>query len=383
VSATTRGANDPGSLIGPIYDAAFDERLWVPVMNRMADLVGGGSTILIRKNLNTGQGRGVFGRVDETRFNAYFGRFARNNPLADAVAHMSAGSFLIDWQVLSKDKLIRSEYYNEFLQPLGIHSVLGLMIWRHGPEVAIINLTRSLRRGEYQTDDTSSLKALMPHLRRAVRLARQVNPGVADGQWAGAGIEACRDATVLLDGDARVLHANALAQDILDRRDGLSIAGGRLTARDPAIAQRLRDVASAPVERPNGLRGDTLVVSRPDGRRPYLVTVVPARRGHGALFPNPVSVIVTMTDLDRKHRPDREIVQAAFGLSRAQANVAVLFAAGQTGREIAAALGISQFTVRRHLADIMERTNVRRQAELARLLLRIPDEFDGGSGLLH
>ena len=26
-----------------IYDAAFDERLWVPVMNRMADVVGGGA----------------------------------------------------------------------------------------------------------------------------------------------------------------------------------------------------------------------------------------------------------------------------------------------------------------------------------------------------
>jgi hypothetical protein len=96
MNTTISSSLDPESLIGPIYDAAFDERMWVPLMNRMADLVSGGSTVLIRKNLNTGQGRGVFGRVDEAMFADYFGRFARCNPLATAVSHMAAGSFLID-----------------------------------------------------------------------------------------------------------------------------------------------------------------------------------------------------------------------------------------------------------------------------------------------
>jgi DNA-binding CsgD family transcriptional regulator len=352
-------------------------------MNSMADLLGGGSTMLIRKNLRTGQGRGMFGRVDEAVFSDYFGRFAQTNPLATAVSHMSAGSFLIDWQVMRKADLVRSAYYNEFLTRLGIHSVLGLMIWRQGPEVAIINLTRSLRHGDYQPRDAARLTALMPHLLRAVSVSGQMRPGSAEGGLDGAGIERWRDATLLLDGEGKVLHANALARHILDRRDGLALIGGHLTTRDPGIALRLRAVAAASLNRPETARGDTLVVARPGGRRPYLITVVPAKRNETMLFPAEIRVIVTITDLDRRHRPDRGILQTAFGLSPAQANVAALLAAGHSGTEIAESLGISQFTVRRHLADTLERTGTGRQADLVRLLLRIPDEFDQDHGLLH
>jgi hypothetical protein len=107
--------DEAAGLTNLIYDAAFDERLWVPVMNRMADVVGGGATAFIRKNLHTGQGHGLFGRITEAQFTDYFGRFARANPLTEAISDMRAGSFLIDWQVMAKDDLVRSEYYNDFL----------------------------------------------------------------------------------------------------------------------------------------------------------------------------------------------------------------------------------------------------------------------------
>jgi DNA-binding CsgD family transcriptional regulator len=57
--------------------------------------------------------------------------------------------------------------------------------------------------------------------------------------------------------------------------------------------------------------------------------------------------------------------------------------AGHSGTEIAAALGISQFTVRRHVADILSRTGTKRQVDLVRLLSRVPEEFDAERGLLH
>jgi DNA-binding CsgD family transcriptional regulator len=284
---------------------------------------------------------------------------------------------------MRKADLVRSEYYNEFLKRLGIHAVLGLMIWRQGPEVAIINLTRSLRHGDYQPRDADRLTVLMPHLLRAVQLAARMRPALTERQLIDASIEVWRDATLLLDGEGKLLHANALARQILDRRDGLALAGGHIVARDPDVARRLRGVASDSLNRPNTARGDSLVVGRPDGRRPYLVTVVPAKRNETALFPEEIRVIVTITDLDRNHRPDRDILQTAFGLSRAQANVAVLVAAGHSGTEISKSLGISQFTVRRHLADLLDRTGARRQADLVRLLLRIPDELDQDRGLLH
>jgi DNA-binding CsgD family transcriptional regulator len=180
--------------------------------------------------------------------------------------------------------------------------------------------------------------------------------GRPEGRQEDSWIETWRDATVLLDGEGKLLHANVLARDILDRRDGLAVLGGRLSSRDPDVAQRLRRATVEAANCPEAVRGDSVVIARPGGRRPYLVTIVPARRNEATLFPEQIRAIVTISDLDRRPRPDHEILQTAFGLSRAQTNVAALLASGQAGIEIAETPGISQFTVRRHLADILDRT---------------------------
>ena len=84
--------DEAADLIAGTYEAALDERQWIPLMNRLADLVGGGSTAFIRKNLQTGAGVGMYGRIDEEAFADYYGYFAQRNPLARAIRDMQAGS---------------------------------------------------------------------------------------------------------------------------------------------------------------------------------------------------------------------------------------------------------------------------------------------------
>ena len=81
-----------------------------------------------------------------------------------------------------------------------------------------------------------------------------------------------------------------------------------------------------------------------------------------------------MTDLDADRRAAPELLREVFGLSRMQATVAALLAEGREVKEIATELEVSGFTVRRHLADIMQKTDTARQAELVRLLSRLPEQ---------
>ena len=363
-------AEDAAGLTGLIYDAAFDEQLWVPVMNRMADAVGGGATALIRKNLATGQGSGLFGRIEEAQFSDYFGRFARINPLAEAIAPLPAGAFLIDWQVVQKPRLMRSEYYNDFLLRRDIHGVLGLMVWRQGTDSAIINLTRPPDKGEFLPDHARLLAPFMPHLRRAVDLARQLPP--LRGQTAGfdAALAAWHAAVLVLDGAGRVLYANAAAEGILSAQDGLRVAQGVIRAVQPTTTRQL----AALIDRAatgDAPAGGSLAVPRPSGCRPYAVQIAPCRLGRAGLFPSPARVVLTIVDLDAESGPDRETLRALFSLTPAQASVAVLLARGRDLREIAMTLGISLYTVRRHLADVMAKTDTNSQAALVSLLSRL------------
>jgi DNA-binding CsgD family transcriptional regulator len=62
-------------------------------------------------------------------------------------------------------------------------------------------------------------------------------------------------------------------------------------------------------------------------------------------------------------------LEAAFDLTAAEARLAALLAAGDDLRSAAAKLRITYGTARARLAQIFQKTETRRQAELVRLLL--------------
>lgn len=377
-------AEDAAGLTGLIYDAAFDEQLWVPVMNRMADAVGGGATALIRKNLTTGQGSGLFGRIEEAQFSDYFGRFARINPLAEAIAPLPVGAFLIDWQVVQKPRLMQSEYYNDFLLRRDIHGVLGLMVWRQGAEAAIINLTRPPDKGEFLPEHAHLLSPFMPHLRRAIGLAGEMPDW--HGQTGGfdAALAEWRAAVVVLDGNGRVLYANVAAERILSAQEGLCVSHGVVGATEPSANRQLTAlIGRAAVG--DMAPGGSVAVPRVSGCRPYAVQIAPCRPERTGLFPSPARVVLTIVDLDAETGPDRETLRSLFGLTMAQASVAALLGRGRDLREIAMALGISLYTVRRHLADVMAKTDTNSQVALVYLLSRLSraDALTGAAPIRH
>jgi DNA-binding CsgD family transcriptional regulator len=63
-----------------------------------------------------------------------------------------------------------------------------------------------------------------------------------------------------------------------------------------------------------------------------------------------------------------EVIQGLFDLTPAEARVAHGIAAGRTAEELARALGISVETVRKHIAAVLAKTGLPRQAALVGLL---------------
>ena len=62
-----------------------------------------------------------------------------------------------------------------------------------------------------------------------------------------------------------------------------------------------------------------------------------------------------------------------YGLTAAEIAVAERLMNGDTPQQAAAALGIKVSTARFHLAALFRKTEMRRQAELVRLLLSLPN----------
>ena len=124
-----------GDFVDQIYDTAFEPDLWIPVMERFADMLGGTGSWLSELNMIDGTGGGVLARINPAMRTVYAEYFALRNPLSNVD---NPGEYLRTWvpkimtdeDWMPKEDLIRSEYYNDFLAPQDIHSTLMIRLAR-------------------------------------------------------------------------------------------------------------------------------------------------------------------------------------------------------------------------------------------------------------
>ena len=101
----------------------------------------------------------------------------------------------------------------------------------------------------------------------------------------------------------------------------------------------------------------------------YDVTGV-AEDGHrdADVLPAQVAALVLLVDPNGDVQLDPALLAAALGLSPAQSRVAVMLAEGSTVREIAAAIGRSENTIRWHIRRIFEKHGLTRLVQLVQLV---------------
>lgn len=198
----------------------------------------------------------------------------------------------------------------------------------------------------------------------------------ASQQWALQLLDHNPTAMLLLDSQHRVIYANRSAARLCAAEDGISMSAEGIVLLLKQDDDRFkRMVAGAYVGRAAATAPDTLRVARPSGKRAYVVVVAQvAERGEASKTAPAVWIIVT--DPDGGTPLSCERLRAAFGLTDAEARLAVRLGAGEGLRTAALELGITYGTARARLAGIFEKTQTRRQGELIKVLLTTDAAID-------
>jgi len=170
---------------------------------------------------------------------------------------------------------------------------------------------------------------------------------------------------LVVEAQARVLLANRAAEAILaDPHGALRRERQRLTARRHGDCAGLSRLIGLAVR--NGT-GGSLVISR-EGRPPVIILAMPSRAAAGGIVRRPAHAIVLLKDLERAAKRPSSAFAGYFALTRAQAALAREILQGDGVRPAARRLRISYGTARAHLLQIFQKTGVRRQSELVRLM---------------
>ncbi|TNC13642.1 hypothetical protein FF100_12775 [Methylobacterium terricola] len=372
--------DDLSRLILRIHGVPLGEESWISVAGAVAERLGayGVAAILHRADRPEVLASAMTGYRDlpfDRILSEYAEHYHTRNPQAlFERAHPGADHYLD-----GLDPVFTSENYPDFSRweadRIGIrYHATGYCRPDEGLTYAFA-FSGSERTGPLSSEQVVLFHELMRHLRRAVATAHRLGtltdaPLLEDGLEVH--LEGLTDPAAILNSDGGLAFANAALLALARARDGFVVTTSQVRLLRPADQLRFvqlcaatRALAAVTTE------GDRfLVVARPDGRRPCIVTVSPL--SHGPALPGaPRRMLVSVTDLDRGRDVAPERLVAAFGLTPGEAGLAsLLFAHGHLDA-VAALRGVTIATARSQLKSVFAKTGVTSQGELITLLARI------------
>jgi len=360
------------SLIGEIYDAALDPQLLPGFITRLRQaFVAGGGTILSYNRLVPEMNFIHWDGYDPTSVASYMEHYFQHDFWEHGIRDVPVGEAATDVMLASAETMQRSEFLHDWLRPNDLLYSIGGVLERTPDAHILMSVLRSPKAGPIATVELDVFRQLIPHVRRALQIRRQLALGGTTSAVAAEGLARLATGAILVDGTARVLFANAVAERFLQAGNGIEAKNGTLVASLRSANAKLQELIGQAVATSAGKgrdAGGALLLPRRAGR-PLSVLVCPLNAETMPFgFPSPLA-IVFVRDPDKAAVAGVQALRRLFNLTPTEARLAQALVSGRSVDDFAETNRISVQTARTHLKNLMAKTWTRRQGELIALLL--------------
>jgi DNA-binding CsgD family transcriptional regulator len=370
-------------LLDLIYGAVAAPERWTDVLVSVSDHLGaaGGMLAYVPPRASKLPPTQILGRLPEEP-SAIFREHYAWNPWTLAVAKVPFGKAVSANSLIEPGSIRNTAFYADVLEPWGHVDILNINYKGFAVDGSVGGFGFCLsNRGADQTEQrVHLLDRLSPHLCRALDASLLLGSRADGPRQLSAMLDLMPNAALLLDRHGRIMQSNTAAEDLLRGSDGIAFdadAGLQLVSALPGERQALSRALKDALVAASGLGtalAEPVRISRPSGAAPLLVVAVPLPRPSSPFLELAAHarVLVVIVDPAAKSRATISAIQAAYGLTVAEARVALLLASGVPGAQIPAMLRVSSATIKTHLRHCFEKTGTHSQVELARLFAMFP-----------
>lgn len=274
-------------------------------------------------------------------------------------------------EVIEPSRWMQGEFYRKFIEPNRIRFILGADIVAEGGIECRLRITREPGERNFCGRDKALCQMLLPHLKRAVILHSRIDVIDTERQLYSMTMDRMLLGTIVLDERGEVMRTNRIADAILAEKDGLRLGQQCLHADHPVEDRDLQRLVKEALAAPSGAMAvpEAMSVTRRSGRASLGVLVRAIPLGPLSEGGHRPAAVAYIRDPERKLHLSQKLIRHLFGLTAAEANLALLLADGLTLDEAARELKIRKNTIRAHLRSIFAKTGIRRQATLVQQLL--------------
>lgn len=360
-----RDRSTHGRLIGLIYDAAVEPGLWPEAMDAMARAIGARTGILYRFDLKHRRAEQIADlHLDPGLQEAYESHYCRIDTWNQRVQSMPAGQILPTQHLIADRELERSEFYADILRPQDIFYATGGMVERDHSGFAVFGLQRGRHAGPFGDAETRHLAQIFPHLRRSLRIRRELKAALAARDLLASALDLSGEGVLILDARCRLLFRSRSAARHVGEGGRLRLVRDRLAGANAAETAALHAAVARAAMTADGrgfASGGSLALAR-SAAPPLMLTVSPLR--HPAIS---AAAVLFIRDPAREMAPLDQFCRR-FKLTAAEARLVRGLAAGGTLKGLAEAFGVSANTLRVQLRQIFAKTGINRQVDLVRLV---------------
>lgn len=294
------------------------------------------------------------------------------------------GTVAIGDDYVPREELLASDFYKECLsvEP-NTGQLLGSVIFdgnSTGSVPTACSYTRPLHAPRFGEVERHRQQLLLPHLSRSLGVMQRLRTAELTVATTLASLDRLPSGVLLLDGRGHVAFVNSAARQMIEHDDGLRL---RHSASATGLGQI--DCASVPAQRAveaailAALQRDlyetphfsrSVLVPRRSGLGNYVLQLSALGNqnefGGGA---SGYSAIVFMADSAQKPRVDPDILREIYGLTPAEAKVAITLLEHDSAKDAARVLGVSPATVRSQLQQIYAKLGIDTRTRFVKTML--------------
>lgn len=363
--------NTYSQLISLCYAGVTDDASWDAAIQSLYRFVGGTGAGLVEADPSTGLITYCHPvDIDPIYRISYLKYYAKKEVRLPPSLKIPANRPILDHMLLDERSLKRSELYNDLLLPIDIPYLMFAWLEKSATRVVALSLANSASGGAFTTSHSERFASVLPHFFRARRLRESFE----QLRWAQESfVEVLHQlpfAIALLDRSGQIVWLSNSAQRLTKEGNGLSMSGNRLRAFCSTDESRLQAAISNASREPKAtLTLQPVPISKRRSTARYLVHLIPVVQSRSIVDPRTV-LIAAISDPEQVLVPPQTQVQALFGITNAEAQLACCLVGGAGLRECADQLGRSLNTVKTQLKSIYAKTGARSHVDLVRAIIQ-------------
>lgn len=280
------------------------------------------------------------------------------------------GTVRLGSEIISPAEMRQTSVYRELARPWGIEHFMGSVIVNDEQLNAHFSLTRPPGAAPFTEADKQLVSTwLLPALRRSLELDRELRRLRALGGALAVALDQVPYGALFIDHRGRLLHANRRGEGWLRTGQALRLAGQRLQAAEPQLQAELDRVLKLASRQHPVRPAATLQLPGHDGQPAARLVLFPLPPGHaGSGLPGGAACMLLIHGPSGSQPQLSQWLVQQYRLSPGESRLAAALFVGQSLPAAAESLGISRNTAKSHLARVFDKTGVRSQAALLKLL---------------